>query len=251
MTGIRRVTVGQPVASALKASTWNAFVDTANHVLFDKQPRGRDSGRKWYDHTQVVTVHNTTGADRKAGDILAINGIATTPTVNLEAFRTHPAFTAVTPALAYHGQFVIAAEGIKNTNRGLAIIAGIVPVQINVATATQLFKRADLTTTSDYLVLAPHGSAQVLYIESGTGTKWALIRMGCHETVSETGKTNATITPGNAGDVHIYRAGVDTGYSVSAYVNWMDAEQVSINKEVIVQWFTGERIWRIVGAECE
>lgn len=251
MPAIRRVTRGQSVSSAMRAETWNAFVDTANEVLFGPRSVVNDSGRQWYSQALAVTVHNNSGSEVKQSSILALSGAALTPTDNLEAFRAHPAFTGITPATTNHGQFVVTAQGIKSGNRGLAWIAGIVTVQVEVTADNTLFKRADVTASKDYLTLLPNGSAQVLYIESGTGTKWAIVRLGCHESVREVGKTDSTITPGNAGNVSIYRSGVDTGFNVSAYLNWMDAEQVSINKEVLVEWFTGERIWRIVGAECE
>jgi hypothetical protein len=71
------------------------------------------------------------------------------------------------------------------------------------------------------------------------------------------GKADADITAGTAGTVNIWRratpttAAVDTGETVEAYFDWLSTETISAGKEVMVQWFSDEGIWRIVGAECE
>lgn len=251
MAAIQTVTRGQSFASAAKADTWNAFVETANAFRQKgDQPQWQQFGaNEWRANT--VLVQNDSGSAIEQFQILGISTAALTNSDNLEEFKSRPVLSGITPALSHHGAFVIAARGIPNGERELAYIGGVATVQINVTSDNTLFRRADVTTNVSYLTLAPHGSAQVLWIEAGVGTKWAIVRLGCHETVTEIAKTDATITPGNAGTVSIYRGGVDTGYNISAYLNWMDAEQVSINKEVLVTWFTGERIWRIVGAECE
>lgn len=251
MAAIQTVTRGQSLASAAKADTWNAFVETANaYRQKGEQPQWEQFASK-ESPAHTVLVQNDSGAAIEQFQILGISTAALTNTDNLEEFKAHPVLSGITPALSHHGAFVIAARGIPNGERELGLIGGITPVQINVTASNTLFRRADVTTNVSYLTLVPHGSAQVVWIEAGLGTKWAIVRLGNHEGVTEVGKTNSTITPGNAGDISIYRGGVDTGFDVSAYLNWMDAEQVSINKEVLIQWFTGERIWRIVGAECE
>ena len=71
------------------------------------------------------------------------------------------------------------------------------------------------------------------------------------------GKADADITAGTAGTVNIWRratpttAAVDTGETVEAYFDWLSTETISAGKEVMVQWFKDEGLWRIVGAECE
>jgi len=71
------------------------------------------------------------------------------------------------------------------------------------------------------------------------------------------GKADADITAGNAGTVNIWRratpttAAVDTGETVEAYFDWLSTETISAGKQVLVQFFADEGIYRIVGAECQ
>jgi len=71
------------------------------------------------------------------------------------------------------------------------------------------------------------------------------------------GKANADITAGVLATVNIWRratpttAAVDTGETEEAYMDWLSTETISAGKEVMIQWFGAEGIWRIVGAECE
>ncbi|MDC3267865.1 hypothetical protein OAU14_00435 [bacterium] len=71
------------------------------------------------------------------------------------------------------------------------------------------------------------------------------------------GKANADITAGTAGTVNIWRratpttAAVDTGETVEAYFDWLSTETISAGKEVLVEWFKDEGIFRIIGSECE
>ena len=71
------------------------------------------------------------------------------------------------------------------------------------------------------------------------------------------GKANADITAGVLGTVNIWRratpttAAVDTGETEEAYMDWLSTETISAGKEVMIQRFRDEGIWRIVGAECE
>ena len=71
------------------------------------------------------------------------------------------------------------------------------------------------------------------------------------------GKANAEITAGNAGTINIWRraspatAPVDTGETVVAYFDWLSTETISAGKQVLVQFFADEGIYRIVGAECQ
>jgi len=71
------------------------------------------------------------------------------------------------------------------------------------------------------------------------------------------GKSKNDITSGTSGTIQIYRQAdtgqfpVDTGEEVDANLDWLSTETISAGKEVLIQWFKDEGIWRIVGAECE
>jgi len=71
------------------------------------------------------------------------------------------------------------------------------------------------------------------------------------------GKADADITAGVLATINIWRratpttAPVDTGETVEAYMDWLSTETISAGKQVMVQFFASEGIWRIVGAECQ
>jgi hypothetical protein len=66
------------------------------------------------------------------------------------------------------------------------------------------------------------------------------------------GKTDAAITADSSGTVSIWSGGADTGDNVTAYLDWAHGdEDISLGKEVFIQWFADEQKWIITGAECE
>jgi hypothetical protein len=84
----------------------------------------------------------------------------------------------VTPTKADHtGSYVITAEPIKNNRPGRAFVFGICPVQINMLLAND--DTADVADSDGtQLESGPIGSAQILWAAGGTGTQWALVRLG-------------------------------------------------------------------------
>ena len=95
----------------------------------------------------MVLVKNTSGADRARFEILGISAPVFTPTDNLEEFR----------------------------NR--VVLSGVCPVKVDVANANHW--HADIADNSAAnLKSGGGGAAQILWKESGTGVKWAVVRLG-------------------------------------------------------------------------
>lgn len=71
------------------------------------------------------------------------------------------------------------------------------------------------------------------------------------------GKADSAITADSTGTISIYEWDgstlSDTGDNIEdVRLDWMHGnEDISSGKEVLIMWFPAEKIWRIIGAECE
>jgi hypothetical protein len=152
--------------------------------------------------------------------------------------------------VAHYNAFVTTVvEPLAASYLGDAVVSGVTVSQITVNHASH--DRADVDPSGGAsLVSAYYGSAEILYVESGTGSKWAVLRLGSFVAPLLKAKAGAEIAVGNSGSVTIYRNGSATE-SVTAHLNWMDGNQaVAANSELLIQYFRDEAKWIIVGAEC-
>lgn len=127
----------------------------------------------------TVVIKNSTGADRSQCEVLGISGVEVLPADDFAEFQSRSAFTGAIPATASHsnGRFAILAEPIPNGEYGRAYISNLAAVQINVTDANHSF--ADITdATTAKLASVESGPCVILWKESGTGDKWAIVRFG-------------------------------------------------------------------------
>jgi hypothetical protein len=125
----------------------------------------------------VVLVENQSGADQARLAVLGIDTPVFTPADSLDAFQNQVALKGVTPNADNHtGRFVILLEPAATYAIVPALVVGVAPVQVDVQNAAHRFADvADGVTAS--LKSAPSGAAEILWKESGTGLKWALVRV--------------------------------------------------------------------------
>lgn len=249
---LTKVSPGGSFREALKADTWNAFIDAA--IDTKKRAAGRErhisAGRERPANT--VLVQNTTGGDLEALSVVSPSAPITTPTELLEEFQSRSGWTVVTPASSHFGLFFVTAESIPNNEIGLAYCSGVVPILTEQPHAILL--RADIDAgTATKLECCLNGSAQVIYREAGAGDRWAAVRLGLPVDIVAVGKTNAPHVVNTQGQISIWQNGSDTGYDLEGvWLDWMHgSENISSGKQVQVQWFSAERRWRITAAECE
>ena len=162
----------------LPTSTWNQFVQASEIVLTGQLDRGGRARGKSGPQATVVYVKNNTESDVGWYGILGIDGPLFSDTDNLNEFQARVMFTASTPAEDTHeGMFVVCIEPIPAGQIGRAVVSGAVQVQVDVKDADHTFAEitdADLTK----LTSATSGSARILWKAPGTGTKWAIVRLG-------------------------------------------------------------------------
>lgn len=133
--------------------------------------------------TGIVAIYNssTDGNTRSRFHVLTIDtsSVPISPTNNLYEFQRCPIFTGVVAANV-NDQIAILLEPIIFNRIGQAVVDGVVPVQIDVTDSTHKYATATVGVYS-YLTSSSkpnRGSARILWKESGTGTKWAIVRLG-------------------------------------------------------------------------
>lgn len=160
----------------IPAAAYNAFVD----VVRDQQARQRElssDSSSAHRSSGLVLVKNASGADRNRFDILGIDSPLFTPSASLDSFSNRVVLSGVTPTATHAGRFIILAEPLKANAIGTAWCAGVCPVKVDVQST--LHTAADIIPSSSASLRSSFdGTASILWKESGTGTRWAIIRFG-------------------------------------------------------------------------
>ncbi|RLJ02118.1 MAG: hypothetical protein DRP08_04815 [Candidatus Aenigmatarchaeota archaeon] len=172
---LKKVNPGDPLC--IPASTFNLFVDAAKDFQNRQRQIRRNNTREVGD-SNIILIKNNSGADRNRFDVLGIDGVLFTPTDNLEQFKNQVVLKGVTPTTANHtGKFVILLEPIKSGSIGRAWINGTCPAYINVFAESDSY--ADVKDGDPAsLQSGSEGLARIVWKESGTGLKWAVVTFG-------------------------------------------------------------------------
>lgn len=173
---LTKVKTGDPLV--ISAADYNAFVDAALDLRQRQLAQGRVTKASQWENGPVL-VRNDSGSDVGRFYVLGLNGPIFTPTADLDGFKNHRAWVGGSPDETAHAdcKFVITQVPIAAGKLGLACIGGATPVQVEVTNETHAF--ADVVTgTTANLASSASGGAQILWKESGTGLKWALVRLG-------------------------------------------------------------------------
>ena len=125
--------------------------------------------------TTIVYVKNDSGSDLARFSVLAITGIFPNPADNEIAFANGPSLRGETPTSSTAAEsFCVLQAPAKAGAIVPACIAGVTVAKVNVVS------EADTTCGLDTTNVLKSGKpgAHIFWKESGTGTKWALIRFG-------------------------------------------------------------------------
>ena len=239
----------------IPAETFNTFIDTARGFRAAQQNVRRQLQPEFHD-TDIVLVHNDSEADRQRFDILGIDSVIFTPTDNLKGFQNRPALAGIVPDIDYHiGKFVILLEPAANGKIVRAAIGGFCVARIEVASGEEWYGYADMyDMDAEKLKVAPHGAAQILWRETGTGTKWAVVRLGAPQgETSYWGKLDGSLSANGSATVSIYWKYplVDSGNNVTAYAPpLLTSGTISSDKWVEVTYRPDAQKWYVTGAQC-
>jgi len=159
---MKKVRTGDPLI--IPAGTYNNFIDAARD--FQQRQQNAVQVPQMAAGSETILVRNDSGSDLPRFSVLGIDGILFEPAVDLEPTQDN-----------HKSKFVILAEPIRSTALGRAYITGMCCVQVNVSDESHNF--ADVAEgQSGYLQTDTAGSAIILWKESGTGIKWALVKLG-------------------------------------------------------------------------
>lgn len=228
---LKRVTTGQPVQPS--AGRENALTEAALWVRDQQIVSRAPSFREDRGFDGIVLVKNTTSNDLPRGSILALSDVVISPTVNLVEYYRRVALTGVAPTADDSGRFCIFMEPVNKGAVGRAWIDGTPFVEIDVVDEDHKF--CEVTTATERLQSATSGSAQILWKESGTGNKKAVVRLGNLGTTTpgSVGNNNGTLIVGttSTGDTTVW----DLDGNVVWSANIMSYDSGGINDTVFTQ----------------
>ena len=174
---LAKVMPGQPLR--IPASAYNAFVDAAKATRGVRQDA---TGQPSREQTAALTpIKNTSGVTIPRFGVLGVDGPLFTPSDALESFKRRIALTGSTPSDASHtGKFVIALEPIAPGAIGMACALGLCAVQIEFPPDDGRERRfADIADgVTGNLKAGDSGAATIVWRETGSGVRWAIIRLG-------------------------------------------------------------------------
>lgn len=232
---------------AISASAYNAMLD----LLDGGSPGGTSSPSEATSGGpfNAVLVKNNTGGDLPAFGIVRLAQPLFLPSDVLANFQRRYAYSALKPSGPGSFAVLLAKAGAGDLRH--ASIGGVAPVAINV-TDEDHDRAAPINNDATKLASGFAGTAEIVWKEAGTGLKQAVIRWPILPQRRMLATTNAAIQPGSSGAVNVKTAGNVTLGSVTAHLTYMHGnEQISANKEVLVEYFPEHEKWIIVGAECE
>lgn len=240
----QKVEPGQPLD--YPAEFFNVQIDVAQSFL--SKTGATAAGFQRQRDPDVVKVKNASGADVDRFGVLEVTGVVFTPTDNEDEFKNNFALTGGTPSTNLEN-FVVLLEPIPDGKFGRAIISGVTPVKIDVVDADHQFARAKSASAAE--LESGRGPARIIWKESGTGSKWSLVRLGDSGTEFVLCKPQADIAAGGSGLCVVWQnATTPTTETISLVHDWMGSDtKISMGKRVIAVNFGG--VWRPLAADCE
>lgn len=172
----------------VKAEDWNAMLEAAQAqrgLRLDRRSAPQEVARQ----PDLAKVQNLSGAALGRFAAVALR----TPIIAED--DNAPEFKRVTNFAAYKAEAADLTEvptkvgillvPLASTAIGDCLVAGVAPCQVTMVSATHRY--ADLTSGQEYLTSATSGSVEILWAESGTGLKWAYVRLGSGNTGAAAG----------------------------------------------------------------
>jgi len=177
MNEFQHVRSGEPIA--IPATAYNAMLDAAQahrNRKINLSPKGAG-----FD-SLYVHVENATGKRLERFSIVGLDGPSDSPDdpQNVDAFCNRITLRGIIPKEEHARRFAVLQQDAEPDMIVRACIAGVTVCKIQVSQQPESFDDLSCVATSgktEYLKIGEEG-AQVLWVESGTGTRWAIIRFG-------------------------------------------------------------------------
>ncbi|MCL2120166.1 MAG: hypothetical protein FWH27_17260 [Planctomycetaceae bacterium] len=167
----RKVKSGDPLV--IPAAAYNAMLDAA---VANMRSQGKPSQVRGEQGNHVL-VRNESGYPLEQFEILGIEGPAFDPHNEPDAFQQTPVLRGVVPNKDHKGKFVVVQEPAAPGCVVRACVSGLTVARVY--TEDSQPKACDIEEGYTYdFTGGSTGGASILWIEGGTGEKWALIRIG-------------------------------------------------------------------------
>lgn len=160
------------------AEAYNAFLDAARAHKADRHNRLSDYADQFRQAT-IIRVQNGAGKGLKRFSVLAYDDPIVGPDANLQQFQNQANLKGVVPTDPTR-RFCVLLEPLADNAIGRVVAAGVTPVQVNVLRESDRFAEIDPDET-DQLRSSKSGPAAILWKESGTGVKWAIVLLWSDE----------------------------------------------------------------------
>jgi hypothetical protein len=173
---MNKVKTGQKVNIA--ASTWNSFIDAANHTK-NLQSGGISAvTSKGMFKTGIMLVQNAAGNLLKEFTPVALTDLIITPEKNEKEFKTHVAVLKAEEFDADNKEtatIAILQEPIDDGKLGRAMVLGTTPAKVNIQDKEHLCA----TPTDDgKLESNDKGDCRIVWKADDTGEQWTLLLLG-------------------------------------------------------------------------
>lgn len=207
----------------IPARAYGGFCDVAE--WFEGQRLRSLAGEVATPLTGTFPIRNDSGEDISRFGVLGIDSLIFDVQDNVDGFLDHPGLVGVKPQTPDHrSNFAIAVEPIRDGKIGRCRVSDVIQVKIDVGIEAHPF--ADVKHDSAAVLESrAAGAARILVKESGTGEKWALVRLGpisggyvAKTTSSITARSGTT--PGQ-GTVDLYEKNSD-----GEYVAFLEGETI-------------------------
>jgi len=235
---LRHVQTGAPLR--IPARDWNAAMDAARAHAESRFDGGMRPGLPEWRSWGVLPIKNSSGADRDRFDVLGISNVIFAPSASDKAFQNRPALVGVTPASGHvGGEYAVLLQPAAKGAIVDGMVIGITPCRVNVSDASHGFADVDSGVAGN-LKSGETGSAQIIWKESGTGVKWAIVRVG-------TLKVRVQALQEGSADNPYDMNGPYNDTNTSAYTDEWDRDSPPTGKDG-VRLYVATRVFSVPGA---
>jgi len=231
---------GERVRS-IPVNDWNEFVASSHWVKSHRDALDIDQNGQRVSER----IKNSTDAVLKPFDVVGLGDPIVTDDDSIKFNRT---WDGVVPSASHFGSFAILKKEAAKLAAPDVVISGISPVLINIIHADHLYADIEVGSTNR-LESNWVGSARIMWRQSGTGDKLAVVIAGDQPHVEYRATPQGNIAAGGSGTFDV--TGFASGTVDDVKHNWMaGGKQLDLGTESIIRYFWHEAEWRVVEAAC-
>lgn len=235
----------------ISATKWNAIDDVLRRSKGSIHDR-LDGLASAFGGASTIKVINRTGAIQQRYRILGLGESFHSPSSSLDQFKNKYVLEADLPELPDHRQlWGITTGSIAPDGVGELAIGGCVVCQIDITSTHHKFANIADSEVGN-LVSGFWGNAQIVWRESGTGLKWAVVRLGSYWSHLVKGKVGASaIAKGGTATITVWSGIGSSAASTSATVENVYSRMAlsaASGKFVYLAWVDDNV--ELVGLEC-